>query len=121
MGDLAQGQEQRGLGGRKWQSWQRRALAAQQGNSRQAASSDERVWQGGWDAQSWAADRVAFLNDVYFCAGDVLRLLRHDADLACGLDFDRPALRQMPPNVSLTQTASSALRPSDSASRFSWP
>jgi hypothetical protein len=35
--------------------------------------------------------KVIFLNDVTFCANDVLRLLdvsdRNDADLTCGLDF----------------------------------
>lgn len=34
-----------------------------------------------------AASRVVFINDVYFCAGDLLRLLQYDADIACGLDF----------------------------------
>ncbi|KAJ9531843.1 hypothetical protein QJQ45_022046, partial [Haematococcus lacustris] len=36
------------------------------------------------------ADRIIFINDVFFCWQDVLRLLLHGADLACGLDFDRP-------------------------------
>ena len=31
--------------------------------------------------------RIAFINDVWFCASGVLRLLRHDADMACGMDF----------------------------------
>lgn len=34
-----------------------------------------------------AASRVVLLNDVYFCASDVLRLLQYDADIACGMDF----------------------------------
>ena len=33
---------------------------------------------------------VIFLNDVLFCANDVLRLVLLDADLACGLDFQHP-------------------------------
>lgn len=32
-------------------------------------------------------DRVLFINDVYFCAGDLHRVLLHDADIACGMDF----------------------------------
>ena len=44
----------------------------------------------------WAAERVVFLNDVYFCARDVVRLLSHEADIACGLDFDRLALHAAP-------------------------
>ena len=32
-------------------------------------------------------DRIVFLNDVLFCANDVLRLALHQADLACGLDL----------------------------------
>ena len=34
-------------------------------------------------------DEVVFLNDVYFCASDILRLLRHRAaDIKCGLDME---------------------------------
>lgn len=51
----------------------------------------------------WPADRVAFLNDVFFCVGDVVRLLSHeDADLACGMDFDRPRIAQMDRQVLLS-------------------
>ncbi len=35
----------------------------------------------------WPARQVLYLNDVYFCARDALRLLMYEADLACGLDF----------------------------------
>jgi len=31
-------------------------------------------------------DQFLFLNDVFFCRDDALRLLLHDADLACGYD-----------------------------------
>lgn len=49
----------------------------------------------------WPADRVVFLNDVYFCTADVVRLLSHEsAHLACGMDFDRPRIDQMDPPVS---------------------
>lgn len=47
----------------------------------------EQVWQS-QQHSPWPADSVVFLNDVYFCASGVLRLLHHDADLACGLDFN---------------------------------
>ena len=34
-------------------------------------------------------DEVVFLSDAFFCAGDVVRLLRHsEASIKCGLDFD---------------------------------
>ena len=34
-------------------------------------------------------DEVVFLNDVYFCASDILKLLRHrTADIRCGLDME---------------------------------
>lgn len=33
------------------------------------------------------ADRVVFINDVFWCMRHVLRLLAYDADLACGMDF----------------------------------
>ena len=32
-------------------------------------------------------DQVVFLNDVYFCLGDIARLSANGADMACGLDF----------------------------------
>jgi hypothetical protein len=32
-------------------------------------------------------DTIAFSNDVFLCAGDVLRLAAHRADLSCGMDF----------------------------------
>lgn len=39
-------------------------------------------------APAWPADRLVFLNDVFFCAGDLIRLLQHDkSDMACGMDF----------------------------------
>lgn len=39
-------------------------------------------------APAWPADRLVFVNDVFFCAGDLMRLLQHeDTDMACGMDF----------------------------------
>lgn len=32
-------------------------------------------------------DRVVFINDVYFCKEDMHRLLLHDGDIVCGMDF----------------------------------
>ena len=37
--------------------------------------------------QPWKADRIIFMNDVFVCARDFARLLLHDADMACALDF----------------------------------
>jgi alpha-1,3-mannosyltransferase len=48
----------------------------------------------------WPAERVVFLNDVFFCTRDVVRLLQHDGDMVCGMDFDRPKLEEMPMEVS---------------------
>ena len=48
------------------------------------------------DVPAWPAERVIFLNDVFFCAHDVVRLLQHDADIVCGMDFDRPNLKEAP-------------------------
>lgn len=33
-------------------------------------------------------DKFFFVNDVYICGGDILRLLAHNADIACGLDYN---------------------------------
>ena len=52
----------------------------------------------------WPADKIVFFNDVYFCARDVIRLLLHGADMACGMDFDRRKLDQVPVSVSIFQT-----------------
>ena len=35
----------------------------------------------------WPPTKVLFMNDVYFCARDAVRLLLHKADIACGMDF----------------------------------
>ena len=35
-------------------------------------------------------DQVVFLNDVYFCVRDVLHLMEHEVDMACGMDFYPP-------------------------------
>lgn len=43
--------------------------------------------EGSAGGGEWLPEVVVFANDVFFCAGDALRLLTHDADLACGLDF----------------------------------
>ena len=37
--------------------------------------------------EPWKADRIIFMNDVFVCAKDFMRLLLHDVDMACGLDF----------------------------------
>lgn len=45
----------------------------------------------------WKADRVLFMNDVFICAKDFMRLLLHDVDMACALDFgDRDKVELFP-------------------------
>eukprot|EP00210_Caulerpa_lentillifera_P008017 g7654.t1 len=40
------------------------------------------------DSTPWKAQKVVFINDVYFCAQHILRLLLHkDEDVVCGMDF----------------------------------
>ncbi|KAK9820093.1 hypothetical protein WJX72_006049 [[Myrmecia] bisecta] len=39
------------------------------------------------EGRVWEADRIIFLNDVFFCSSDVIRLLQHDGDMVCGMDF----------------------------------
>lgn len=47
------------------------------------------------DARHYAIPtRIVFFNDAYVCAWHVLRLLSHDADMVCGLDFWRSLLRK---------------------------
>jgi len=46
-----------------------------------------RQTRGGQPSQQRRFDHVVFVNDVYFCAYEVLRLLLYNADLACGLDL----------------------------------
>lgn len=49
---------------------------------------------------------MVFVNDVFFCAGDVVRLLsRKDAHLACGMDFDRPRIAQMDRQVGALESS----------------
>jgi len=96
------------------------ALAGQGGSERRlvalpsaATSEDAEAGAGA----AWPARRVVFLNDVYFCARDVVRLLQHDADVACGLDFDRPTLEQAPLQAGLPRAPRSARCPARSARR----
>ena len=42
---------------------------------------------GSTPAASWPPERIIFINDVYFCALDPVRLLLHKADMACGMDW----------------------------------
>ncbi|KAK9813069.1 hypothetical protein WJX72_008387 [[Myrmecia] bisecta] len=46
----------------------------------------------------WQADRIIYLNDVYYCASDVLRLIATKGDLVCGFDVHpQGALEQRGP------------------------
>jgi len=81
----------------QWQHYRARELLEQPpgGNATsETVTAASRVWRSG-EGGAFLADRVLFLNDVFFCAAGAARLLRHDADLACGMDFDRPTIRQM--------------------------
>jgi chemotaxis protein histidine kinase CheA len=35
----------------------------------------------------WDPDYIVFVNDVYFCASQVLRLMNYQADITCGMDY----------------------------------
>lgn len=37
--------------------------------------------------QQFVPDYIVFVNDVYFCAADALRLTMYKADISCGMDF----------------------------------
>ena len=40
--------------------------------------------------------KIIFANDVFFCAQHVKRLLLHDANMACGMDFAETHSEGMP-------------------------
>jgi hypothetical protein len=42
--------------------------------------------RSGQEEGGWPATHVVFMNDVFACAGDVIRLLYHDVDMVCGFD-----------------------------------
>ncbi|KAK9819667.1 hypothetical protein WJX72_000923 [[Myrmecia] bisecta] len=44
------------------------------------------LYEGHSGRGPWPADRIIYLNDVYFCAGDILRLIATKGDLVCGFD-----------------------------------
>ena len=45
------------------------------------------AWPLALDAMTWGPDYVVILSDVWVCWGDMLRLMAHRADIACGLDL----------------------------------
>ena len=56
-----------------------------------SARGNNATWMGHLEERGlgpWPATRIIFLNDVYLCAKDVIRLLFHEADMACGFDLD---------------------------------
>lgn len=81
-----------------------------------AEPDEQNMWSVGQPSRSkrmWEADKVIFANDVYFCARDAIRLLLHNADMSCGLDFDRKKLDQIPNEVGhMHQNASTHGQPS---------
>jgi hypothetical protein len=43
----------------------------------------------GGKPREWEAERLLFINDVFFCAKDIIRLLQHtNVALTCGMDFN---------------------------------
>lgn len=54
----------------------------------------EPIW-----SSSFRWDKVIFINDVFFCAQDIIRLLQHDADIVCGLDFIKGDLEAVPKHI----------------------
>ncbi|KAJ9527014.1 hypothetical protein QJQ45_025289 [Haematococcus lacustris] len=53
------------------------------------------LWHSKHHSGGFPAQRIVFLNDVWFCHQDVVRLAQYrTADIACGLDFDRYAPRR---------------------------
>lgn len=38
-------------------------------------------------SKGWPADRIIYMNDVFVCAKDFVRLMLHPADMVCALDF----------------------------------
>ena len=50
-------------------------------------------------SSSFRWDKVVFINDVFFCAQDIIRLLQHDADIVCGLDFIKGDLAAVPKHI----------------------
>eukprot|EP00877_Chromochloris_zofingiensis_P010922 jgi/Chrzof1/6083/Cz17g09030.t1 len=42
-------------------------------------------------------DYIVFINDVYFCWGDVVRLMNYGADIACGMDYKSTDPWHQPP------------------------
>lgn len=40
-----------------------------------------------YESPPYTYDVVLFSNDVFSCASDMISLLSHKADIACGLDF----------------------------------
>lgn len=50
-------------------------------------SSNNSKNKAGLAVEPWKAERIIFMNDVFVCAKDFMRLILHEADMACGLDF----------------------------------
>jgi hypothetical protein len=49
-------------------------------------------------SNDFGPDFFLFVNDVYWCSDDMIRLMQHDADIACGIDvgkFDRIGRRSL--------------------------
>eukprot|EP00803_Ostreobium_quekettii_P009670 evm.model.scf_943.3 EVM.evm.TU.scf_943.3 scf_943:37794-39458(+) len=52
-----------------------------------------------WSPPVGRWDKIVFINDVFFCAQDIIRLLQHDADIVCGMDFIKGDLAAVPKHI----------------------
>ena len=48
---------------------------------------EDPAWPLALDALTWSPDYILVISDTWVCWGDMLRLINHRADIACGLDF----------------------------------
>jgi hypothetical protein len=62
-----------------------RAAAAQKRSAAAAGGAASSLSYG--VGSGFVPDTLVFANDVLLCAGDVLRLIMHDAHISCGMDF----------------------------------
>jgi hypothetical protein len=49
----------------------------------------------------WDPDYIVFINDVFFCAGQVFRLMNYQADMSCGMDYQQFLSGREPAQVKL--------------------
>jgi hypothetical protein len=58
----------------------------------------------------WVPDVIVYVNDIIFCAEDAMRLVLHDAHVACGMDFyDAPWMAAGPTPAAAAAAAAGGL------------